>query len=268
MINKSKFLEFAIKIAKQAGSIQNKYFGNITDVSSKSTSIDLVTEADKQSELFIIEAIKEKFPNHSILSEESGLFENKDEYIWVVDPLDGTTNFTHNLPIFAVSIALVKNSKAVSAVVYNPAADKCFYAEIDKGAYLNSKKIKCTSSKTLSKSLIATGFPYLHDEKYDRSFEIFKNIYDKTRGVRRLGCASLDLCFVAMGRFDGYYEFNLKPWDICAGSLIASESNAEVTDWDGKTTPSDGSRILATNGFIHNEMIDILSNQKFKIFFN
>jgi len=265
--NKSEFLEFTIDIAKQAGKIQNKYFGEILDFDTKSTNIDLVTIADQQSELLIIDKIKKQFPTHSILAEENGLIDNESDYMWVIDPLDGTTNFSHNLPIFAVSIALVKNKKTICGVVYNPAADKCFYAENNKGAFLNDKLIKHSSSKTLSESLIATGFPYLHDKKYDISFEIFKTLYDKTRGVRRLGSASLDLCFVAMGRFDGYYEFNLKPWDICAGSLIAQEAKAKVTDWNNELVPNSGSRILATNGYIHNEMINILNSEKYKIFF-
>tara|TARA_Y100001970_G_scaffold124890_2_gene154663 strand:- start:25854 stop:26660 length:807 start_codon:yes stop_codon:yes gene_type:complete len=266
--NPSQFLEFAIKIAKEAGSIQMKYFGNITSLEKKSTNIDLVTKADIESEKYIIKQINKRFPNHSILAEESGNNSNNSEYLWIIDPLDGTTNFTHNLPIFAVSIGLVKkNIGTICAVVYNPAADKCFYAEHKKGAYLNKKAIKCTSSNTLSNSLLATGFPYLHDDRYDLSFEIFKEFYDRTRGIRRLGAASLDLCFVAMGRFDGYYEYKLKAWDICAGSLIAIEAGAKVTDWDNSKLPSDGSRILATNGLIHDEMVKILTMKKYNIYF-
>ena len=245
-----------------------KYFGNITSLEKKSTNIDLVTKADIESEEYIIKQINKKFPDHSILAEESGNNSNNSEYLWIIDPLDGTTNFTHNLPIFAVSIGLVKkNIGTICAVVYNPAADKCFYAEHKKGSFLNNKAIKCTSSNTLSDSLLASGFPYLHDKRYDLSFEIFKEFYDGTRGIRRLGAASLDLCFVAMGRFDGYYEYELKAWDICAGSLIAIEAGAKVTDWDNSKLPSDGSRILATNGLIHDEMVEVLTQNKYSIYF-
>ena len=245
-----------------------KYFGNITSTKKKSTNIDLVTKADIESEEYIINQINKEYPNHSILAEESGSITNENEYLWVIDPLDGTTNFSHNLPIFAVSIGLVKKNKGtICGVVYNPAADKCFYAEYKKGAFLNNTPIKCTSSKTLSDSLLSTGFPYLRDNRYDLSFEIFKEFYDKTRGLRRLGAAALDLCFVAMGRFDGFYEYELKVWDICAGSLIATEAGARVTDWDNSEMPSDGSRILATNGLIHNEMIEILTKRKYNIYF-
>ena len=268
MDNPSNFLEFAIKIAKEAGRIQISYFGNISSLEKKSTNIDLLTKADIESEKYIINQIRTTYPNHSILSEEAGSLSTDSEYLWVIDPLDGTTNFTHNLPIFAVSIGLVKKGvKTICAVIYNPAANKCFYAEENKGAFLNGKAIKCTSSSTLSDSLLVSGFPYLHDSKYDLSFELFKEFYDKTRGLRRLGAASLDLCFIAMGRFDGYYEYSLKPWDICAGSLIANEAGAKITDWDNSKLPTDGSRILATNTLIHDEMIKILTQNKYKIFF-
>ena len=268
MKNPSNFLEFAIKTAKEAGRIQMSYFGNISSLDKKSTNIDLLTKADIDSEKYIISQIRSTYPDHSILSEESGDLSTDSEYLWVVDPLDGTTNFAHNLPIFAVSIGLIKKAeKAICAVVYNPAANKCFHAEENKGAFLDEKPIKCTSSNTLSDSLLVTGFPYLHDNKYDISFKIFKEFYDKTRGVRRLGAASLDLCFVAMGRFDGYYEYSLKPWDICAGSLIAFEAGARVTDCDNSKLPTSGSRILATNGLIHKEMVSILTKKEYSLFF-
>tara|TARA_B100000686_G_C16591873_1_gene863810 strand:+ start:159 stop:965 length:807 start_codon:yes stop_codon:yes gene_type:complete len=264
----SQFLEFAIKIAKEAGDIQMSYFGKISSLDKKSTSIDLVTNADIESEEFLIKKIQEAFPGHSILSEERGELLTNSEYLWVIDPLDGTTNFTHNLPIFAVSIGLVKKGvETVCGVVYNPAAKKCFYADTNKGAYMDGEKLQCTSSNTLSDSLLVTGFPYLHDLKYDISFELFKEFYDQTRGLRRLGAASLDLCFVAMGRFDGYYEYSLKPWDICAGSLIAQEAGAIVTDWDNSKLPHDGSRILATNGLIHSQMVEVLTQEKYKIYY-
>ena len=151
--------------------------------------------------------------------------------------------------------------------MYNPAADKCFYAEKNNGAFLNNNRIFPSKCNDLNNSLLCTGFPYLHDEKYNLSFEIFKKFYDKSRGIRRLGSASLDLCFVGMGRFDGYYEYGLKPWDISAGSLIASESGCNVTDWNGKPLPNDGSRILCTNGKIHKEMINLLTRKEYELFF-
>ena len=267
MNNPSEFLQFALNLAKEVGEIQLACFGNVSSLSKKSTNIDLLTNVDTESENLIISKIKEAYPTHSIISEETNNITNDSQYTWIIDPLDGTTNFTHNLPIFAVSIALKKIDRIICGVVYNPAADKCFYAEEAKGAFLNNKTINPSSSNSLSDSLLATGFPYLHDEKYDLSFNLFKDFYDRTRGLRRLGAAALDLCFVAMGRFDGFYEYNLNSWDICAGSLIAHEAGCKVSDWNGGTLPHDGSRILCTNGKIHSSMIDILTRKEYSIFF-
>ena len=267
MNSKSEFLSFALDLARKAGKIQLSYFGNLSSLKKKSTSIDLLTNADIESEKLIISEIQKKYPTHSILSEESNQIKKDSEYQWIIDPLDGTTNFVHNLPIFAVSIALKVKNQILCGVVYNPAADRCFYAEKNKGAFLNNNKIFSSKNKTLSDSLLVTGFPYLHDEKYHLSFNIFKEFYDQTRGVRRLGAAALDLCFVAMGRFDGFYEFNLNPWDICAGALIAHEAGALVTDWNGDMLTHDGNRILCANRNIHPLMIDILNSDKYSIFY-
>ena len=265
---KEGFLKFAISLAKEAGRIHLSYFGNIQSLKTKSTKIDLLTNADKEAEEFIVNSILKKYPTHSIITEETDNINNKSEFTWIIDPLDGTTNFVHNLPIFSVSIGLRHNNSTIIGIVYNPAADKLFYAEKGNGAFLNNKNIFTRNNKDISKSLLATGFPYLHDKKYDLSFDIFKNFYDKTRGLRRLGAASLDLCFVAMGRFDGFYEFELKPWDICAGSLIVSEANGIVSDWDGKKNPENGKRILASSNIeIHNYMKSVLTDKKYNLFF-
>ena len=245
------------------------FFGKISSFETKSTNIDLVTNADTESENFIIKEIQTTFPEPSILSEEKGELLSNSEYIWIIDPLDGTTNFTHNLPIFSVSIGLVKKGTGtLCGVVYNPAAEKCFYAEKNKGAYLNKNPIRVSSSKTLSESLLVTGFPYIHNDIYDQSFSLFKKFYDRSQGVRRLGAASLDLCFVAMGRFEGFYEFSLKPWDVSAGALIAQEAGATCSDWDNSSMPYSGSRVLCTNGNIHSEMVQILSSSEYSKFYD
>jgi len=263
----SDFLNFSIEIAKNAGKLQMKYFGNLSSIQKKSTTIDLLTEADLKSEEYIIAEIQNKYPSHSILSEESNSLDNQSEYTWVIDPLDGTTNFVHNLPIFSVSIGLMKNNETICSVVYNPAVDKCFYAEKNKGAFLNNNQINTTSCNTLSDSLLATGFPYSHDDRFDLSFSLFKDFYKQTRGIRRLGTASLDLCFVAMGRFDGFYEYGLKPWDICAGEIIVKEAGGIVVDWDGTgKNPINGSRILAANRYIYMDMAKILSKKEYDLF--
>ena len=240
-----------------------KHFGEISSIDRKSTEIDLVTIADTQSEEFIINKIQTAYPNHHIIAEESHITESNSEYRWVIDPLDGTTNFVHNLPIFAVSIGLQYKEETILGVVYNPSANKCFFAKKNGGAFLNNMPIYTTSTNTLIKSLLVTGFPYIHDKYYEKCFAQFKELYGKTQGIRRLGAAALDFCFVAMGRFEGFWEFGLQPWDICAGALIVRESGGEASDWDGSPMSFSGTRVLATNGHIHDEMVKILGKDLF-----
>jgi len=265
-----EFENFAIDLAKLAGEEIMSLYGKIKDVKNKSSEIDLVTEADTNSEKIIIKSIKQKFPNHDILSEESENSILGSDFCWVIDPLDGTTNFVHKLPIFAVSIALQYKNQTVTGVVYNPVYNQCFHASLKNGARLNNLPINVSSTNILSSSLLATGFPYNKDEMWESSFEIFKDFYFRNQGIRRLGAAALDLCFVAMGRFDGFYEFNLNPWDICAGELIVREANGKTSDWDGvSNTPFSGRRILASNKLIHTQMSDILMQKKYtEIFMN
>ena len=262
-MTKTKMLNVAIKTAKGAGAILMEHFGNISSYEHKSTPIDLLTIADTKSEAFIVNEIKTTFPDHHIIAEESAAVENNSDYRWVIDPLDGTTNFVHSLPIFAVSIGLQYKGKTIVGVVYNPSANKCFFAEKNGGAFLNGEAIHITSTNTLSNSLLVTGFPYIHDDSWSKGFDLFKELYGKTQGVRRLGAAALDFCFVAMGRFEGFWEFGLSPWDICAGGLIVKEAGGKVSDWDGSSMPFSGNRILATNGHIHGEMMDVLRKDLF-----
>jgi len=262
-VTQTELLKFAIKMAKEAGAILMQHFGHISSFKHKSSPIDLVTIADTQSESFILKEITRTFPDHHIIAEESTHVENNSDYRWVIDPLDGTTNFVHNLPIFAVSIGLQYKEETIVAVVYNPAADKCFWAEKDGGAFLNGESIHIISTNTLSDSLLVTGFPYIHDDRWGKGFDLFKALYGKTQGVRRLGAAALDFCFVAMGRFEGYWEFGLQPWDVCAGALIVKESGGKVSDWDGSPMPFSGNRVLVTNGHIHEEILEVLSKELF-----
>ena len=262
-MNQTKMLEFAMITAKGAGAILMEHFGQISSYEHKSTPIDLLTIADIQSETFILKEITKTFPDHHIIAEESTIVDNNSDYRWVIDPLDGTTNFVHNLPIFAVSIGLQYKDETIVGVIYNPSADKCFWAEKNGGAFLNGKPIRITSTNTLSNSLLVTGFPYSHDERWQKGFDLFKQVYGKTQGVRRLGAAALDFCFVAMGRFDGFWEFGLQPWDVCAGALILEKAGGKVSDWDNSPMSFSGDRVLATNGFIHEEMKEILENDLF-----
>ena len=215
-----KIEHFAIETAKSAGEVLMSYFGKLTDVDTKSTDIDLVTKADMDAEKIITQSIKKEFPQHNIIAEENDFHKIDSDFCWVIDPLDGTTNFVHTLPIFAVSIGLQYKDETILGVVFNPAYNQCFHATLNGGAFLNNTPINTSSTDTLSKSLLVTGFPYIHDEKWRISFSLFEDFYSRNQGMRRLGAAALDFCFVAMGRFDGFYEFNLKPWDVCAGDLI------------------------------------------------
>ena len=262
-MNHQDMLEFAKSTAIEAGSILMQHFGKISSIKKKSTEIDLVTNADIESETFILNKIKTTFPQHQIIAEESNLTQGSSDYRWIIDPLDGTTNFVHNLPIFSVSIGLQYNEETVLGVVYNPAVDKCFWAEKNDGAFLNGKPIHITSTITLSNSLLVTGFPYIHDDRWEKGFDLFKDLYRRTQGIRRLGAATLDFCFVAMGRFDGFWEFGLQPWDVCAGAIILEEAGGKVSDWNDSPMPFSGQRVLATNGHIHGEMLDVLRNDIF-----
>ena len=257
----SEMFKFARNTAKEAGDVLMKHFGNIKLIERKSTDIDLLTIADLETEAFILKKIRSFYPDHHIIAEESDLTKGNSEYRWVIDPLDGTTNFVHNLPIFAVSMGLQYNEETILGVVYNPAADKCFYAEKNGGAFLDGESICITSTNTLSNSLLVTGFPYIHDNNWEINFSLFKELYGKTQGIRRLGAAALDFCFVAMGRFEGFWEFGLKSWDVCAGALILKEAGGKVTDWDGSPMPFSGRRVLATNGNIHDELIKTLGKE-------
>jgi myo-inositol-1(or 4)-monophosphatase len=234
-----------------------KYFGKLTGITKKGV-IDLVTEADLESEKAIIRIIQTSFPEHSIFAEESGLNQGNDEYQWIIDPLDGTTNFAHELGIFAVSIAFLYRDEIFLGYVLNPISGELFTAEKGKGAKLNGFSISVSNTQKVSESLLCTGFPYNHPEIIDAIMFRFCRCTKAAQGIRRLGSAAMDLCFVACGRFDGFWEQNLKPWDTAAGSLIAEEAGASVTNFSGNPFDINQKEILATNNKIHQEMTGLL----------
>jgi myo-inositol-1(or 4)-monophosphatase len=243
-----------IGAAYKSAVIINNYLGNLTSVKKKGP-IDLVTEADIASEKNIIDVIRSRFPDHEILAEESGLNKTGDSSCqWIIDPLDGTTNFAHQIPVFAVSIAFAVNNEIKVGIVLNPVTGELFTAVRGQGTTLNGKPIKVSEEKNLSDSLLVTGFPYAVKQVLDPIMRRFKQCVAASLGIRRLGSAALDLCFVACGRFEGFWEENLKPWDTAAGWLIAEEAGAVVTDFSGAPYTLDKKEILATNGHIHNEM--------------
>ena len=248
-----------IKAAFESGRILKSYFGTILDVRKKG-AVDLVTEADTASEKAIMGIIRETFPEHSILAEESGLDHGDDAYQWIIDPLDGTVNFAHQLPIFSVSIAFALKGTPVMGIVLNPVTGELFSAVADQGAFLNDSPIQVSDTRIVKESLLATGFPYNLLSVFDIITGRLESCLRAAQGIRRLGSAAIDLCAVSCGRFDGFWEQNLHPWDTAAALVIASESGALITDFDNKRFGIDKKEILATNGHIHEEMLSLLNH--------
>jgi myo-inositol-1(or 4)-monophosphatase len=253
-----QMIDDIIEISKRAGSLIRDGFGKSLHIDYKTTEINLVTEIDKSSEKMIIDFIKKKYPSHSILAEEGGEVTNDSEYIWIVDPLDGTTNFAHGLPIFSVSIGLQKNNEPIAGVVYDVMRDVIYSAELGGGAFADSKQIRVSDTESLKQSLLVTGFPYNVAENPSGAFEIFTALTKNARGIRRLGSAAIDFCYLASGVFDGFWEVYLHPWDICAGKLIAEEAGGLVTDFDGNTIDIYSKKILSSNGKVHNQIIEVI----------
>jgi len=250
----------AIKAAKEAGKIILSYYSKNVNAITKNNTYDLVTEADLASESRIISIIKNNYPDHSILTEESGEERHKSDYCWIIDPLDGTNNFFHKFPMFCVSIALYKKGKPLIGVVFDPLKNELFYAEKSEGAFLNNKKINVSNVNSLNKSLLAFGFYYERGLLMRKTLgQLKKFFYENIHGIRRTGSAALDLCYTACGRFDGYWELKLNPWDFAAGSLIITEAGGRVTDVQGKRYNLMMKNVAASNGKIHKYMIKILN---------
>jgi len=245
-------------LARQAGAILRAGYSKEHEVSYKGV-IDLVTEIDHQSEEYLLGEVQKDFPDHHIFSEESGVIQGNDEHIWYIDPLDGTVNYAHHIPIFSVSIAYAYKGVMTLGAVYDPMRDEMFLAERDKGATLNGKLIHVSSATDLQKSLLVTGFPYDAWNTEQDNFANFVKFAKLSQGVRRLGSAALDLCYVASGRFDGFWELALKPWDVAGGGLVCEEAGAHITNVDGKNDYiSPPQSVLATTPGIHAHMFDEL----------
>ncbi|MGI9036944.1 MAG: inositol monophosphatase family protein [Pyrinomonadaceae bacterium] len=252
-------LNFAMQTARDAGQILLEKFGRVTTITKKG-DINLVTEADLASEALIIERIKSYYPKHSILAEESGsaMIDANDVWKWIVDPLDGTTNYAHGYPCFCVTIALEHEGKIVIGATYDPTRDEMFAAESGQGASLNGRRIRVSETEKLSESLIVTGFPY--DFKQRQNFA--KHLTDfmlESRGVRRDGSAAIDMAYVACGRFDGFWEEGLNPWDVAAGVLLIEEAGGFVTYYDGAPFSIYKPPMCASNGLIHHAMLKVLA---------
>lgn len=247
-----------IAAAYKGAGILRSFLGNIPQVNKKGAT-DLVTAADTEAEKAIIETIKRVFPQHAFFAEESGVTAGDAESQWIIDPLDGTTNFTHQLSLFSISIAFSFRRETQIGIVLNPVSGELFTALRGKGAELNGRPIRVSAIDTVSDSLLVTGFPYDHRNIFEPLVERFANCLRSAQGIRRLGSAALDLCYVACGRFDGYWEQNLKPWDTAAGVLIGLEAGAAITDFSNRPHTHDKNEILATNGKIHKEMLSLLT---------
>jgi len=251
-----------ISAALEAGSILRDGFGTTFKISSKKERHDLVTEFDIRSEQAIISHIKAQFPNHTFLAEESG--ESSSELTsdstvrWIIDPLDGTVNFAHSIPIFAVSIAAEVNGKLSCGVIYQPLLDELFVAEKGNGARLNGKQIQVSSTPNLRESFLVTGFPYSVSENTSTFVDNFHRFLKLGLPIRRLGSAALDLAYVSAGRFDGFWEIGLSPWDVAAGVLLIEEAGGKITQYSGDNYVITDKSIVATNSLIHNEIIEVL----------
>jgi myo-inositol-1(or 4)-monophosphatase len=249
----------AAEVAREAGRIQRERFHEPRTIETKSSAIDLVTDVDRASDAWIVERLRGARPDDAILSEEAGLQEGGSGIRWIVDPLDGTTNYAHGFPHFAVSIGAWQDGAGVAGVIYDPLRDELFAAARGHGASLNGKPIHVSSTGELHRALLGTGFAYnVHEARID-NLDYFARFLKRARAVRRAGSAALDLAYVACGRFDGFWELGLHPWDVAAGLLIVEEAGGRTSDFRGGPAPLSGERIVASNGPLHGALLEVLA---------
>ncbi len=254
----NRYLKVAIEAVKESGKIQMASLGKVKRIEFKG-EINLVTEVDRRCERAIVRRIRRSFPGHEFLTEESGILRRqKSDYRWIVDPLDGTTNYSHAYPLFCTSIALEVRGQVRLGVVYHPNLDELFWSVRGEGAYLNKKRIRVSRIKNLKRALLSTGFSYDVQKVRDNNLSHFENFILTSQAVRRDGVAAIDLCYVASGRFDGFWEMGLWAWDVAAGGLILKEAGGKFTDFKGRPTGIYRREIVASNGKIHSQMIRVL----------
>jgi len=257
-----RFLKSAIAMCEDAGAIHMAHLGRDLEVDFKGDA-NLVTQVDRLSEETILERIRREYPDHAIVAEESGRHGQAAEYVWYVDPLDGTTNYAHAFPFFGVSIALALRGEMIVAAIYAAALGEMMTATRGGGAWRNGRPMRVSQARTVNDSLLATGFaPRVRQDLCN--VDEFAAMLQRSQAVRRPGSASLDLAFVASGRLDGFWEFDLSPWDVAAGSLLVTEAGGRVTQIDGSTFDVEGRAILATNGLVHDEMKEVLASTPFR----
>lgn len=249
-----EFVPAMAEIAREAGALLMDYFHQHVKIEYKG-DVDLVTVADRKSEALILERIRTRWPAHDVIGEEGSRIETGSDYRWYVDPLDGTTNFAHGFPVFCVSLALEHKGQRIAGVVYDPTRPELFSAERGSGAYLNGERIHVSKTANLAESLLATGFPS-HKRHKNPNIFFYHQITLRTHGVRRAGSAALDLASVAAGRFDGFWEFNLNPWDTAAGVLIVEEAGGRISDFRGGEFQLNSRETVASNGVIHQALLN------------
>ncbi|NTV48525.1 MAG: inositol monophosphatase [Geobacteraceae bacterium] len=252
------YLQEAVIAARIAGRYQKYRFASALNIEMKGDK-DLVTEVDKESERLIVEHLLSRFPDHDIVAEESIYPQNGSPFRWVIDPVDGTTNYAHGFPWFCASIGLLSEGELVAGVIYNPVYDELFTATKGGGAFLNGVRLSVSSRTPLKSTLLGTGFPYDCATDSANNFTNFIAFQKSARGIRRAGAAALDLAYVAAGRLDGFWELKLKPWDVAAGVLLVREAGGMVTTFDGSIYDIFNNRIVASNGLIHDEMVAMLA---------
>jgi myo-inositol-1(or 4)-monophosphatase len=255
--SESPMMEVAKEAALSAGALLRRRFRTEFQVSRKGP-IDFVTEIDVQSEQIIVDTIERRFPDHEILAEERGASARRSAFRWIIDPLDGTTNYSHGFPAFVVSIAWEREGRLDGAVIHDPIAGELFHAARGQGAFLNDERICVSSTAELNLSLLGTGFSY-EPEALRRNVGLFGEFMVRVAGVRRVGAAARDLAFVASGRYDGVWELNLRPWDLAAGILLVEEAGGKVTDFRGRPCGPQAAQIVLSNGKIHGAMLEVLS---------
>ncbi len=254
--------EVLFEATREAGKIISDYFQGSFTVDNKEGINNLVTEVDKHSEKRIIEIIRKHYPTHSIISEEVGEMIQDSPYQWIIDPIDGTVNFAHGIPLCCVSIGLKHNEDLILGAVYNPMMNELFFAEKGKGAFLNDKPISVSTKSDFRKACLVTGFPYKWPDSKEHPIRVFERFIMEGLPVRRLGSAAIDLCWVACGRFDGFWEYNLSSWDVAAGYLIVQEAGGRITNFEGDAYSVFDKETLATNGQIHEEMLRLIRKKQ------
>ena len=254
-------LNVAIDAAREAGKFLRQNLGRVRNIQLKEKQEkNLVTEIDRRSEVLIIDMITKHYPRHEILAEESGRTKDRtSEYRWIIDPLDGTTNFTHGFPVFCVSIGVEWKGELLLGVIYDPNFDELYTAEKGKGAFLNGRRLRVSERRSLIESMLVTGFPYNITENPGHAVEHFVNFLMEAQAVRRMGSAAIDLAYVAAGRYEGFWEVALNPWDMAAGVLLVQEAGGKITNFSGKPFSIYEKEVLASNGLIHQSMIDVLN---------